>query len=271
MIKQYRTDITATEGSRRLDRFWSDHWGGLDITALAHGLERTELWRLFKRWIPETGRVLEAGCGPGHWVKFLSEQGYRAVGLDLAERALRSSKQTVPSLNVTVGDLTVTPFPSQHFDAYVSLGVIEHFEEGPGDILAEALRVVKPGGTLIFTVPFMSWVKRAKNWRHRLSSDAVDKNEQVFYQYVMSGGELRSLLTRAGFEVISVRCIEVEGGLQNRVPSVGVLKDKIRANPNPLLQRAIPALHAGWDFFIKMLPAPALAHMVMAVCRRPSE
>jgi SAM-dependent methyltransferase len=269
MYKQYRTDITPSERATALDTFWSEHWGGLEIDVLKQGLERTDLWRLFKKWIPPDSVIFEAGCGPGHWVKFLEERGYKTIGLDLSRSALIKSKRSVPELNVALGDLSVTPFRDGVFDAYVSLGVIEHFEDGPDRILAEAARVVKPGGLLFFGVPYLSLAKRLHILHARQNADSKSVHRSVFYQYVMSGRELRRLLVRAGFDVLNVSCYEVEGGLQNRLPGVGKLKERIRDNPRRWIRRAVPALHAGWDLFLRLLPAPALAHMVMAVCRKP--
>jgi SAM-dependent methyltransferase len=266
MHKQHRSDVARGEGSRRLEAFWRDHWGRPDVEleTLSRGLERTDLWRLFRANLPKGGRVLEAGCGPAHWVKFLSERGYRVFGVDLAAAALARSKSVAPALALAVGDLGATPFRSGTFDAYVSLGVIEHFEEGPTRVLEEALRVVRPGGTFLFTVPYLSLAKRFMILRHRSAPESGE-----FYQYVMRGSELRCLLEGAGLEVVKVSCFEVEGGLQNRVPAVGKLKESIRRSPRPWLKRLTPIFHWGWDFTLRLLPRPALAHMVMAVCRKP--
>ena len=44
-------------------------------------------------------------------------------------------------------------FPDNHFDAYLSLGVIEHWEEGPQQAIDEAYRVIKPGGYFFVSTP----------------------------------------------------------------------------------------------------------------------
>ncbi len=269
MLKVYRKDITAGESQHHLDAFWTEHWGGLGIEALGHGLERTDLWRGFRRWLPPGATVLEAGCGPGHWVKFLREKGYEAVGMDLSEPGLQSSLRVAPSLRVARGDLMATPFQNDAFDAYVSLGVIEHFEEGPQQVLAEALRVVKPGGIFLFSVPFMNWVLRFKLLRKEGKQYSDDSG--VFYAYVLTRRELKRLLAQAGMEVLTTFYYEVEGSVQKRLPVVGELKAKIKENRSPWVQKMLPLLHETWDLFIRLLPAPALAHMIMAVCRKPTE
>jgi SAM-dependent methyltransferase len=265
MYKQYRVDDAPDRRSGKLDWFWAEHWGGLDIQTLEKGLERTDLWSLFRRWLPPGGRVLEAGCGPGHWVKFLSEHGYPAVGLDLAVDALVESKNAVSHLTLALGDLSTSPFRSESFDAYVSLGVIEHFEDGPGEVLSEALRIVKPGGVFLIAVPYLSLAKR-----YAIRKAGPPREGSVFYQYLMTARELRDLLARSGLRVVHLERYGVEGGLQNRFPGIGQIKASVRASRVSILKRALPAMHAGWDLFTRLLPKAVLAHMVMAVCRKSS-
>jgi len=45
-------------------------------------------------------------------------------------------------------------FPNDYFDAVVSYGVFEHFEDGAEKALHEHLRVLKPGGNLVITLPY---------------------------------------------------------------------------------------------------------------------
>jgi len=51
-------------------------------------------------------------------------------------------------------DVRKTSFPSDHFDFVLSSDVLEHVPE-PGDAFIEIRRILKPGGKLIFTVPFV--------------------------------------------------------------------------------------------------------------------
>ncbi|MCO4253982.1 class I SAM-dependent methyltransferase [Pseudarthrobacter cellobiosi] len=49
--------------------------------------------KLIAEWVaPLVGPVLDVGCGPGHWTKFLADQGAAVEGIDLVP-ALSSSKQ----------------------------------------------------------------------------------------------------------------------------------------------------------------------------------
>ncbi len=109
------------------------------------------------------GRILEAGCGLGRFVDFLGERGYAdIVGIELSEDAVRSVNAIAPRLDVRRGDVSALPFDDCSFDGLISLGVVEHFPEGPHVALHEMHRVMRPGARAVITVPFLNWIRRAK-------------------------------------------------------------------------------------------------------------
>jgi SAM-dependent methyltransferase len=98
-------------------------------------------------------RVLEAGCGTGHFSRELERRyGWRMVPLDLAAEGLRYGKSLgIPRL--VQGDIAALPFAGACFDAVVSMDVLVHFPLGEeGRPFAEFIRVLKPGGLLILRV-----------------------------------------------------------------------------------------------------------------------
>ena len=102
--------------------------------------------------IPPSAQVLDVGCGTGSNLRLLVELGFGDVtGLDRSEEAIRwcREKQLPP---VERGDLCALPFPEDHFDLVLATDVLEHIDE-PGVGVAELRRVLRPGGTLIVTVP----------------------------------------------------------------------------------------------------------------------
>ena len=112
------------------------------------------------RFIPLGSKVLEAGCGRGEYVFSLNLRGYEAHGLDFVQDLIDHAKQFAiesgmcPPERFWQGDVRKLPYENGSFDAYVSMGVIEHFspaEQIP--ILSEAHRILRPGGILFVTVP----------------------------------------------------------------------------------------------------------------------
>ena len=100
------------------------------------------------------GRILDLGCGTGGVLQHLQGLG-DAVGLDPAPEAARYCRRR--ALPMVLGSGLELPFADGSFDAVLALDVIEHV---PDDVamLREARRVLRPGGTLVVTVPALPWL-----------------------------------------------------------------------------------------------------------------
>ncbi|MCS7231649.1 MAG: class I SAM-dependent methyltransferase [Elusimicrobiota bacterium] len=124
-------------------KFWEESWKNFTVKELMTGLENTDLWKILKKYLPKNGRILEGGCGLGHWVKFLSDKGYDIIGIDYVEDVIKQAKNEFNDLKIFVGNVLKTDFPDNYFDSYISLGVIEHFENDAVLLLNEAKRILK--------------------------------------------------------------------------------------------------------------------------------
>jgi SAM-dependent methyltransferase len=115
---------------------------------------------LFLTYIPKEGRIIDGGCGFGKWVIYLTQRGYNVVGIDNNEIAIAKLKEFDKLLQVELGDILDIHYPDNSFDAYISMGVIEHFEDGPLPALKEAHRVLKPNGLIFVSVPTVNIMRK---------------------------------------------------------------------------------------------------------------
>jgi SAM-dependent methyltransferase len=94
-------------------------------------------------------RLLDAGCGSGRTLDDLARFG-RVEGLDIDARAVRAAHGR--GHDVWLADIQQIPLPDRCFEVVTCLDVLEHV---PDDrrALSELLRVTRPGGTLVVTVP----------------------------------------------------------------------------------------------------------------------
>lgn len=96
--------------------------------------------------------VLSVGCGPAEgldWLLPFAGPRGRVVGLDIEPLHARRLPEQV---GFVIGSLERAPFADQTFDVVLALDVLEHLDDDRAG-LAEAVRLVKPGGLLLLTVP----------------------------------------------------------------------------------------------------------------------
>ncbi len=96
--------------------------------------------------------VVDVACGGGLVALPLAADGFRVTGIDLAEGALEVARQRVPpgsDATFAAADVAALPLPDASADAVLLLDLLEHIESVPA-ALAEAARVLRPGGLVVF-------------------------------------------------------------------------------------------------------------------------
>ena len=183
--------------------FWTDHWGRHSVEELLAIARRSPLTALITQALPTGGVILEAGCGLGQYVLLLRERGWRVTGVDWSLEALAACRRAAPA-PLALMELRGLAIPDGVLSGYISLGVVEHDPGGPDAILAEAHRVLAPGGVLIVSVPYVNGVRRlAAGWIRRRNL-AIARRGGAFYQSAFSRAELVAALARCGFSVGAV-------------------------------------------------------------------
>jgi len=100
-------------------------------------------------------RVLDLGCGSGegtHEIATKLKEPVYAVDLSLPALTEASNEWNNPFVKFIQMDVCRLGFPDNTFDGLISIEVIEHIEK-TNDYLAEAYRVLKPGGLIMLTTP----------------------------------------------------------------------------------------------------------------------
>ena len=237
--------------------YWADHWEkrinpGWSERA-CKGILSEYYEETFSKWLPREGRILEAGCGKGQVVIALRARGYEVEGIDFSPKTVEYVKSLVPEAPIHVGDVRNLNCPDARFRAYISLGVVEHFQEGPQGALAEAARVLQPDGIIIISVPRLNPLRRLK----AAFGFYTGKNNGDFYQYAFTCNEFSALMAQAGFEIMEVRCYSVPKGLSDEIAVFDFLQRKNKISP---------ALHQKLNR--SMLATRLFSHMMLFVGRK---
>jgi SAM-dependent methyltransferase len=114
------------------------------------GLEgiSSALWALAENVNPE--RILEVGCGTGHWLEELSPLAHHVHGLDFSSGMLRQARQRSSHFHLTHGQANQLPFANASFDLIFCANAFHHFDQ-PDAAIAEARRLLRPGGAFAIT------------------------------------------------------------------------------------------------------------------------
>ncbi|MBI3884782.1 MAG: class I SAM-dependent methyltransferase [Opitutae bacterium] len=203
--------------------------------------------------------VLDAGCGTGGLLRHLhaAQPAWRLGGLDFSPLACELARERTGS-EITQGSILALPFADATFDAVTSCDVVCQVEE-PARALGEFFRVLRPGGTLVLTLPAYAWL-----WSYH--------DEEVGNRRRYSRGETAALLAAAGFAA-------GRGTYWNMLPlPLAILRRKlfppgratsdVRLYPAPVeaIFRGMMALEFAWLRHGTVLPCGST---VLAVGRKP--
>jgi ubiquinone/menaquinone biosynthesis C-methylase UbiE len=143
------------------------------------------------------GNVLDLGCGTGLQIPFLMKHANNVTGIDitysLLEKAIEKFKDN-PKISLLQCDATNLPFPDSYFDFISSYGeVISHIDDYE-KAFAEMKRVIKPGGTIAFSV-LNKWNMHVFYHPRELKDAILSKNvgQRRKWELLLESGEMVSL------------------------------------------------------------------------------
>lgn len=161
-------------------------------------------------FLPRSGeplRILDVGCGNGHWARRLAGSGHRVVGIDASAQRIAQARSDVPDARfeqLDIGEGLLAGLGEQPFDLVISTEVVEHLFS-PRTWAAACFAALRPGGRLVCSTPYHGWLKNvgiavSGRWdRHHHTLRAVGHIK------FFSRATLGRLLEDAGFTQLAFR------------------------------------------------------------------
>jgi SAM-dependent methyltransferase len=133
---------------------------------------------LFHTFQMEKGQTfLEPGCGRGEFLDEFRKLGLDCKGIDLSEYSGSMCPEVEVKKKVDLEN-DIWPFPDNYFDIIYNKSLMEHLTN-PDKFLAEARRVLKPGGKIICLIP--DWESNYKTYfddfTHRTPFTSISLND----------------------------------------------------------------------------------------------
>jgi ArsR family transcriptional regulator len=198
LLRQDAERVAAVLANRAADQNWAESVAGDMERHYSPGrtweaLARTALPLL------EPGDVLDIASGDGVLAELLAPHAQRYVCIDTSPRVVAAAAERLrrfPNVEVREGDMHALPFADAGFDLVVLMHALTYAAK-PAQAVAEAARMLKPGGRLLLS--------SLANHQHRAAVEAYGHSNLGF-----SAKDLRRFATKAGLQVTSCETVTRE-------------------------------------------------------------
>ena len=151
-------------------------------------------------------QVLDIGCGGGFLSNYLAKSGFTVTGVDAAAESLMIAQRYDATDRVcyVMGDANHLPYADGAFQAACAMDFLEHVED-PKSVLAEAARILQPGGLFFFSTfnrNFISWLFGIKGVEWVVRNTPPRMHE---LSYFIKPAELRTMCGETGLRVTELR------------------------------------------------------------------
>jgi ubiquinone/menaquinone biosynthesis C-methylase UbiE len=166
---------------------------------------RKRLDELLVRFLPEAGhgqRLLDVGCGTGHYMRRYAARGFEVAGCDGSAEMLARAREDLPLAELRQCDVDELPFADQSFDVALSIEVLRYVPDIRKG-LREMFRVLRPGGLCLATAaPLLNLNGYAAI--NRLAVAVPIGNLHRLKQFFRTSWGLESDFRSAGFAPVEV-------------------------------------------------------------------
>ena len=200
-----------------------------------------------------TGALLDLGCATGYLLEVARQRGFDPFGVELNRFSAKLAQEKFGATRIHCGTLDDAPFAPASFRAVVMSDLLEHVRS-PRKLLAQAHRLLTPGGALIVVAPDVGGLSSKL-----LRTAWTDyKREHLFY---FDRKTLKASLRQAGFEVRQTRAFP-------KFLDLSYIRQQLVEFPTPLFTPLIRGIHALLPERATRIAFPIFAGSMIAVAVR---
>ena len=166
----------------------------------------THLSNHLMKALPESGNLLDIGCGTGLFVEKYIRQGGHGTGLDLSGKMVAKARRRCPDCEFIVGTGEKLPFADCSFNAVSSVLVFSYVRE-PAAMLSEVYRVLEPGGSVALCTLGKKLITSGIPSLYKIGEKIRIKHVVMrdFGEHYYDEKEMNTLFDNAGFCNIDVK------------------------------------------------------------------
>lgn len=192
-----------------MDSFWNQSWEAIDPKRLLSYINTFDMSPdpiIEYLHTQQIKTVCDAGCGCGIYALKLAANGFTVSGFDISAHAIKIAQSLIASVSchadLKVASILSTEYANDQFDCVISRDVLDHMrKEDAKTAIMELVRIMKPGGILLFTVDSLD--EEYETEPHTVNSDgdylftSGKWDGMVFHPY--SKQELQQMLPSDAF------------------------------------------------------------------------
>ncbi|TAD99071.1 MAG: methyltransferase domain-containing protein [Bacteroidetes bacterium] len=208
-----------------------------------------ELLENFEKY-RKTNRIIDIGCGNGHFLKVAQKKGWQVYGTEFTDEAIKKCEEK--NIQMQQGILNPANYEADFFDIITSFEVLEHINN-PIEEVKNFKQILRKNGLIYLTTPNFDSLSRLylkQSWT------VIEYPEHLSYYTVKT---LKQLFENQGFKTkkISTTGISIgriqQDATQEKTEEFRQKDEKLRqkTEKNPLLQIAKNSINALLDMFNK--------------------
>lgn len=149
--------------------------------------------------LPKGSTILDVGCGGGIKSKYISDKGYKVLGIDFSEKMIEIAKRHYPGIDFLVMDMYELNKIDNKYDAVFAQASLLHIKKsGAHEVLKNMYNLLNQNGLLYISV---------KSIREDGVEESIRKENDYGYEYeryfsYYSMDELKNYYNKLGLEIL---------------------------------------------------------------------